>query len=317
MSPLEFRHSSSRRGGRYAVPLLTIVTLGMFCAASAWLGATTPRDVPDTSGYTNFDFQFPALLAQARTLGYPLYLELHERLTGSHRWVCWGHTFLFAAAALFFSASLPVSPHSRLAVLIGLMGTNIYWLYADTIATDTPAAAMGLVAIGFTVRFADRRTLGIAAGVCLSASAAWLIRPAMLAIVPASILISIVATRESGRREFISRIALLGGLLCAPVLLFCLLRLATVGKFGIVSFGGYNLIGVVGQFPSADSAPLASDEAQQIRERVRALKVDDPPALGELPPMNYTRLELNYDRTIWHWYVPAAQNVVGDDPAKI
>jgi hypothetical protein len=203
------------------------------------------------------------------------------------------------------------------AVLVGLMGTNIYWLYAETVATDTLAAAMGLVAMGFTVRFADRRTAGAAVGACVSVMAAWLIRPSMLAVVPASLVTCGLATRGRSWRELVRVLSVLLGLLCVPVLLFCTLRFATLGKFGIVSFGGYNLIGVAGQFPSADTAPLSSAEAQQIREQVQLLKAVDPPALADLPPMNYTRLEVNYDRTIWRLYVPAARSVVGDDPTRI
>jgi hypothetical protein len=306
-------------GSRAASALQPWIVTGLvlvFLGAAGWLGTTTPHDVPDTGGYRSFDFRFPQLLAQPRSVGYPVYLESHRRLFGSERWVGWGHAVLYAAAAVFFSCSLQGSPAVRFAVLVGLLGSNIFWLYAGTVATDTFAAAAGLTGMGFSLRLSHRWTLSAAAGACLSVSAAWLIRPAMLAIVPAAIVSYGLLNQKTRGWGLSSDRLRLGTLLGLPLVLFCLLRLVTVGEFGSVSFAGYSLMGIVGQFPAAESVRLTLPEADRIREEVARLRLAHPLDRDDLPPLNYTRMEANYNTIVWQWYAPAADKVCGNDYVK-
>ncbi|MCA9062649.1 MAG: hypothetical protein KDA96_06305 [Planctomycetaceae bacterium] len=310
-----------------AIPYVVVVFA--FLMLSAMLGVTVPTEVPDTSGYTEFEWGAPEFLAQKRTFGYPLFLLLQKALVGDHRWASWGHALIYAAAAVFFSATVSKLPRTRLATLVGLLGSNIFWLYGQTIATDTPAAAMGLFTMAWTLRLSRCWTTRSAVAVCLSASAAWCIRPAMLAVIPAAAFTcfltvsgsaltgSAVDSASPRLRERLLHSGRLLVLLCVPVLMFCGLRLVALGKFGIVSFGGYNLIGLVGQFPEADTVDLSTPEALAVQQAAARRKTESPPSLGELSEMNYTRLEANYDTAIWQWYEPAAREVVGDDATRV
>ncbi|MCA9061225.1 MAG: hypothetical protein KDA85_22080, partial [Planctomycetaceae bacterium] len=260
------------RCSRYGGSLLMTLLLAAFVGGSIRLGTVSPVDVPDTPGYTEFDWSMPALLAQRRTFGYPLYLRIHELVTGGYAWVCWGQAALFAVAAVVFSRAASRSRTQQLAILTGMLGANIYWLYNQTIATDTPAAAMGILSMAFVLQLARQWRLRTMLFVCIAVTAAWCIRPAMLAVLPAAVVTYWLVARQweselknaqnetvrTPKRKVIREAGWLCVGLCVPVLLFCSLRLAAVGKFGIVSFGGYNLIGVVGQFPNADEVSLTT-----------------------------------------------------------
>ncbi|MEZ6124337.1 MAG: hypothetical protein R3C49_14360 [Planctomycetaceae bacterium] len=319
---------------RFRVPAPRLVAyaflITVFLILSSKLGVTVPTVVPDSPGYTDFAWSFPELLAQKRTFGYPLYLAITNAVFGSDQWVGWGHAVIFAAAAIWFAECVSDQNRIRLAVVIGLLGSNIYWLHAYTIATDTVAASMGLMTVAWTVRLIKHRNGWTGSAVVLFAGIAWCVRPAMLAVIPAAVAIDFFLTvrgyrqadTPGGSRPKLILQSLLQSsrlllFLCLPVLLFCGLRFATLGKFGIVSFGGYNLIGLVGQFPLADDVNLSSEDAAAVQRNAARRKLEFPANFGDLPMMNYTRLEANYDTAIWQWYAPAAVEVLGDDPTRV
>jgi hypothetical protein len=104
-----------------------------------------------------------------------------------------------------------------------------------------------------------------------------------------------------------------------PVIAYCGLRWAVVGQFGIVSFGGYNLIGVSGQFLDegdlsglpADLRPLAESALQHRR----AASPRGP--YGHEAPLHYLRMETEYDPTIWSDFAPAAMELKTETPVNV
>ena len=59
-----------------------------------------------------------------------------------------------------------------------------------------------------------------------------------------------------------------------PFLLFCFLRWVVVGHFGLVSFGGMNIIGIAGQFLTEDMIPKLPETVQPLAVRVLATRAE-------------------------------------------
>jgi hypothetical protein len=99
-----------------------------------------------------------------------------------------------------------------------------------------------------------------------------------------------------------------------PFLAWCGLRWVTVGHFGLVSFGGYNLIGITGQFVDEELTRELAGEwqtfAQQILERRREMP-------GWEPPVDYYAMERMYNGTVWTICVPAARDMAPDEPVRV
>ncbi len=194
------------------------------------------------------------------------------------------------------------------------------------LATDTLAAAAGITTVGLVIirsaKPKSRRVLGL---LTISVALTWFIRPAYLfyvALVPVLGAI-LVARRHWGasdrplwRREFLVLCLAVGIPLCC----WCTLRWIVVGRFGVVSFGGYNLVGVTGQFLDEDVATELPAEQQPLAraalKRHRDLAPDEL-VMPDASPLNYTRMESNYDTTIWEVFTPAARDLYGDDDVAV
>jgi hypothetical protein len=87
-----------------------------------------------------------------------------------------------------------------------------------------------------------------------------------------------------------------------------------VGHFGIVSFGGYNFVGVVGQFLTDEDVPKLSEEVRPIAEGIlqRRAKFD-----GWEPPSGFLAMERMYNNTVWDFAVPSAKELHGKDPVAV
>ena len=282
-------------------------------AAFGAAGLTQPRVVNDTASYAQFDFQWPTILQQRRTPGYPAVMAAVRGVAESDGPIPWLHLALFGAAAAIFAWTASDSAVRRVAVFGGLLSANALWLYGNTLATDTPAAALGVAAAAMAVRCGRAATWAAALLAGGLVTAAWLIRPAMLALVVAGPLIAaLVRWRAHGRlRSGVAAGGRVAAVTIALLLAWCGLRWAAVGQFGVVSFGGYNLVGVAGQFPGADDVRLEAEALTHVRDRAARLRGEVPPHHAELSAMNYTRLEANYDRVIWEIYEPAAVDALG------
>ncbi len=101
-----------------------------------------------------------------------------------------------------------------------------------------------------------------------------------------------------------------------PFLAYCTLRLGVTGRFGVVSFGGYNLIGVAGQFVDETNVNELPEELQPLVLAALEKRSALDPAMISMPDadrLNYLRMETNYDTTIWHVFTPAAEQHYGGD----
>ncbi len=302
--------------------VLQMLLVGMGLSRTGRFHAETTND---TLSYTEYPLHsVDSALRNMRTPGYPLFLKLVKSATGSYDAVPFLHFLVYCGAVLVFYWGLNAVIRSSIcAALIGgsLLTTNILWLYVQAIATDTFAAAAGLCAMGFVLRagYSVQHKKWILAGLVLSTTIAWLIRPAYLFLVPAVLVVVTLLklrSQQGTTRGTVFSCLMLSIFVCLPVLSWCLIRFCVVNDFGVVAFGGYNFVGIAGQFlepgqveslPS-DLRPLAR-QAIYYRDQLPLNAI----AMRDADPLNYLRIENNYDVTIWQIYSPAATDLYGDD----
>lgn len=309
--------------------LLLLVQMGVVAGWLGWTGKLRPQLVPDSPGYVDFPWHSPRqALGHLRTPAYPAFLKATAFLGADQKGVPAAQMLLyFAAAAALFSALRQGTGATgvSLAAASGLLYANILQGYVSTVATDTLAAAAGIAACALTIRFVSRPSFFSAVGIAAAASAGWLVRPAYLFLVVLCPLLAwlIGRARREGLPRAPGRIGLALRVLvltAGPLLAYCGVRSAVVGQFGVVSFGGYNLVGISGQFLTpadldrlpADVRPIAETVLDQQASSTKPVSPYD----GE-PPLHYLRLETRYDHTIWNEFQPAAERVVGVEPAAI
>ena len=97
-------------------------------------------------------------------------------------------------------------------------------------------------------------------------------------------------------------------------------RWSVVGQWGIVSFGGYNAIGIAGQFITPDLVDHFPEPHRPIIRRALGRRERRPKSdeyLDSEPRLHYLRMERHYDLTIWNEFAPAAMEVLGEHPVRI
>ncbi len=330
------------------VAQMIAVACGLWAA-----GKLSPVAVPDTVSYVEFPFSsWSAALGHLRTPGYPLFLSLIAQITPDYSAAPLIHFIAYGiAVGLVHRGLRHVCPSSwqRMAISSSLLYSNILLGYVEILATDTLAAAGGIAVTGLLVErqtapsatTANSRWLNLLAiGLILFATC--LVRPAYLFLiifVPLTgTFLSWLTERNSlnlpdrggsgfrklldlwksgvGRNTCRAAVELLA-VSVTPLLAYCTLRWCVVGKFGLVAFGGFNLIGISGQWLDASllsnlpeaSRPLAQ-RALEYRQRITS----STPVSGDLT--NYSEMEARYDTTIWQVFHPAARDLFGDDTRR-
>ena len=324
----DHNHTPQRRWPPLVFLFITFVLTG---GVLQYLGRFEPVKVNDTRSYVDFPFDsVSSTLSHLRTPGYPLFLKSLSLLSPSESLIPVAHyvayctgIFVFYLGLCSFTGREWIAACSAAA----LLSANVLQLYLQMIASDTLAAAAALAALGLLLLSlsADRRLPLIAMLLCGATALCWLIRPAYLFVVPLipllGTLLSVRKRLEATRvKQSLKTFCVLALITVIPLLAWCSLRWFVVRDFGVVSFGGYNLVGVSGQF-------LDQDLVAELPEHHRPLAVAALKQMSQLPPgtlhladadpLNYMRMERNYDVTIWFVMTPAAQSLYGDDNRKI
>lgn len=234
--------------------LIQLVLLGTYLGTT---GALDYRRVPDTQSYIEVaDIDRLSLaLAQYRTLGYPLFLELFRGEDGNihlHRvpTVQW---LLYALAVVLFYGGLARASRGRWMAFVAvtpLVYSPILQL-VDRVQPDFLASAAVLAAFSGLFLLLERRSWARWLLLGLAVFASYQLRPAGMFLV---LLLPLVAgvvewIRTSRSLEKALRLAGVAALVTVtPLLAFSTLRWFSVGHFGLVSFGGSNAIGMASCF---------------------------------------------------------------------
>jgi hypothetical protein len=197
------------------------------------------------------------------------------------------------------------------------------------VATDSPAESLAIASVGMLLEaLGEPRRLRAWAWLAVLVFLTYQVRPAYLFLVPLLPVLALPLTWLRGSRTAsetrslpVAVRALAATLL--PLLGFCGLRQAVVGHFGLVSFGGHNLIGIVGQFVTPQVLGDLPPAARPLGTAVLSLQGEGglrrgPPAAGgpAEDPFGFEAIESNYNHTVWTVYVPTARRLFGRDVAE-
>lgn len=248
-------------------------------------------------------------LSHRRTPGYPLLLKTVEALPGGLARLPHAQLALYLAsvvafglaAGLYLSTGSGGSGWKGLAVATPLFYVRLLPLFTAAMIPDVPAAALALVALAGLLAVAawpaSRRTLALAwAALGIGAFGAYQLRPAYLFLLPLLPFLGLAlfwlgrhgsgeepalggtsqgappgAPAAGGRPRAWRFTTALVAVVLVPFLAWSAFRWAVTGHFGLVSFGGFNLIGITSSMLTPEHVPRLPPEhrplAQAIVER--------------------------------------------------
>jgi hypothetical protein len=252
--------------GAAAALLLTMAMLGMLSGGIS----------PDTASYFITETS-PNPWGEIR---HPLYARLASWLGGSAispGYVAFGQALLHAVATLVFYLGARAADVGRvgafvLALVALFSQSSLYHL--RLVLPEAPAIAFLLIAFGGTLAASHpgNRFAVLLLPTAIAAGIAYLLRPTMLPAIGAlPALWWIFATRNGHTRRAI-RTALLTLVLVAPFLLQSAFRLARVGDFNIVSFGGFQMSGMAGFMLTPEAIDQMFEPARSTARAVLAAR---------------------------------------------
>jgi hypothetical protein len=116
------------------------------------------------------------------------------------------------------------------------------------------------------------------------------------------------------RRGIVRLFAMLSVASLGPLLAYCGFRWFVTGDFGLVSFGGYNLIGVSGQLLDEETAAKLSPDVRPLALAILQRRSANPQWEA---PETFWAMERMYNVMVWQTAIPAAQELYGDNPVQI
>ncbi|MUM78597.1 hypothetical protein GKC30_13235 [Pseudodesulfovibrio sp. F-1] len=247
--------------------------------------------LPDTNSYLNIPFDsLTGALSSLRTLGYPLLLALIPVSILPEM-----QLLLYLAAVFVFALGIGslagkwtgVFMSLPLVCMIGAYRLDGL-IYIAHHATDSMALAAALAALGFLfLAFSaegKRRGLFVTA-CCLITLLGYHIRPAYLFLLPLMPFITLgwvfLNNPSASRKDAAKKVLLpVTAGVVLPFVLFCGMRYVVVNHFGLVSFGGHNIVRIAGNFLDRDTAEAMPED---IRPYARAA-ADNLSNAGALVP---------------------------------
>ncbi len=302
--------------------------LGVLLLASVtglWQGA---HELVDSASYREASRLAPVdMLRSHRTIGYPLLLKAVALVSPDYRLVPLVHLLAHLAAVFFFDGALRrygFSPWQALAASSGLVWMVVNDQTVTMLLTDSLGRTAAIVAVSFLLWVsATPRRAGPWIGLVLSVAAAYHVRPVYLILVPLVPCLGLIVRRlhlawqeqSTAWFRYTAGLAAAAGL---PLVGFCLLRLVVVGHFGLVSFGGYNTVGIAAELLdpmlAAELPASLRPLAQEILHEREARQMPSAVADGNVNIRQWTE---NYNVSIWQIAYPAAVRLYGRDPVTI
>ncbi|AMV34734.1 hypothetical protein VN12_21590 [Pirellula sp. SH-Sr6A] len=316
---MESRLSSSRRDG-----MLLYGAAGCSFLVLAWsLGALQPIRQVDTESYENFpSLLSPAALEQTRTFVYPIFLKIAGALLGARAvdWLPCLQSVIWVISIGVWGGALRSCRFPRAMALgasLPLYGLPFAWRYTSVITPDLLACSFSLLAASawlVAIYFPKRWGMMVMAGVWVFA--AYQTKPVYLFLLPWLPIATWIARGwlfdwdQESRRSFYraSFIAIV------PFFAWCTLRWVLVGHFGLVSFGGYNIVGISGQFVAPEHLPGLSEKSRELGDRIIAerSKRSDWDTSGA-----FDSVSRQFNPMVWEIAVPIASELEEGEPKKI
>lgn len=250
-------------------------------------------------------------LAHQRTFGYPLFLRSVRAISPDLAILPFLQAGIFLGALGALYLCLREAGMGAWAAFFGtvpIAANNLLLPMAQRVLTDTVAVSVAMVAMGTLLGALaapnGKRWILFATVLFL----AYQVRPVYVFLVPLAPVLAMLlrtgAWRQPWRRA-LSTAGWVTTLAFVPLLSFCLLRLIVVGHFGLVSFGGFNLVGIAASLLSkstvaglpADLRPLAQTILEQRTER--GLKPVQERRVDRFPGARQKHWYREFDPNVW------------------
>lgn len=298
----------------------------LLLAVWLWLsGRLEPQFETDSPTYLDVALSpLAAALTNLRTLGYPLFLRTVEAVFGDLSATSWCQLAAHVISIWLLYVGLRRvglrALHATAAASGVLWGKGAFE-FIPAVLPDSLALSLAVAAVGMLLWVLGvPRNAGAWIGFAVTTAAACHVRPAYLFLLPLLPLLGVTLLRfplavgAANGRRVLGVGAGLAAAMAIPFLAWCGLRWITVGHFGLVSFGGYNLVGITGQFVDESLARELPDEWQPFAQRILERRQQEP---GWEPPADYYAMERMFNRTVWTICVPAARDAASDDPVRV
>jgi hypothetical protein len=312
------------RSPRFWLAMLMLASLGC-----AWAGGLLiVAEANDSRVYLEASrAPMREMLGKTCTVGYPLLLKAVGALPGGLVWVPWVHLAAHFLAVGFFYGALGrfgAPPWHALAASAGFLATMFGDRTLGLVLTDFLGRDMAVVTLGclFWLAAAPRNLLAWC-GLIVATACCYQLRPAYLFLVALAPCLGLVLLRiRTGRDRQPFRWKGFALASCCASLLpyvgFCFVRLGVVGHFGLVSFGGVNMVGITAEMLDAR---LTGSLPEALRPLAREI-LRERDARGMKSPLVAAGIDIeqwtkNYNENVWHVAVPAAQRLYGNDPVLV
>jgi hypothetical protein len=305
------------RNNRFLATILLIAGMVLSGVLLASTGRWSMRIEPDSRSYLDFDWtSLQGILGGIRTPGYPCIVRATEWTLGrdSLPIVHWG---LMVVAVLVLASGLRRFGFPAVAATcssLPLLFSKTLWDHGASVATDAPAVSMAVISLGCLLWvLADSKQWLPWIGLAFACFATLMIRPAYLYLTVWLPILAVWLMTWSLNRSWskIGRTAI-GVALAAtlPLAGYATCRWFTLDQFGYVSFAGYNLIGITGQWIEQDNLPKLTQDVRPLAERMIARRADEP---QYRPPSSYEAMVDCFNPTVWRLADPACKELFGED----
>lgn len=281
-------------------------------------GAFTPVASTDTVSYSDYPIgSLSDAMVSMRTFVYPLVLKLSGLVSQDGLGaVAIQYGCAVVSVLLFLRCLLRCDwdPKLALAAASCLLYSPMVLEYSSALTPDLLAHSLSVAAVGFWLVVIHRgKSTRDMVAMAILVFMAYQAKPAylfLLGFVPVGGLVARWWLHRSRRDALRVALRLAAGA-WIPFLMYCGIRWLLVGQFGLVSFGGYNLVGITGQLLREDSIAAMSDDVRSFAERLAAERSKRE---GWDESISYTAIELQFNAMVWTMAVPIANDMTGNDP---
>lgn len=316
--------------------LIVLVAIFLFCIARGLPLVT----YPDSASYLEL-IDAPVLGQQMqtafRTPGYPLFLRMARFLgAGSLSWI--PHLQLGIAFASALGVAYGLRQWGAGPVLSTIMGGALAfelarWPAYQWLMTDSLGLSLAILSMaGLMIQAGGQPRFWLWPVLALTVFAAYMVRPVYLFLVPLVPALAF-ALRLISPAKIVSALrfaTLLAMVTLGPFLAYSTFRWVKVNHFGVVAFGGANIIGISAQFLTPELIPDLPTKhqplAQRMLQELNASSMADrgggekkpwKSPLGNNPstwtPVDVHLLTSQYNHAIWQVATPAVMAVTGSD----
>jgi len=274
-----------------------------------WFGQFEAMTQVDTASYRDYSFDAATTaLNDKRTFVYPSVLRFFEAADGSERLIPWFQYLMSVVCTGFFLATLLAcrwNPWLALAATSPLLASPLVLEYSRILTPDLLAQSFSIVTVAFWLKVVHKGNgLTSLIGLSLFSFLAYQTKPSylfLLAFVPIGGWIARWWLNPDLRDAW--KVALrLAAASTIPFVAWCALRWTLVGHFGLVSFGGYNIIGIAGQWIRKDLTQNLTAEVQPLAVKI----LEGREAKKWEPTTTYEEMESRFNAMVWDIAVPAA-----------